>query len=61
MNPTYRPEEIAKQLETSGAKLVQLMITFITITILRYVLTIGLFLQNIKQAADIYGGVGIVE
>ena len=35
-------EEIARQLENSGA---------------RYVLTIGLFLQNIKQACEIYGGV----
>jgi len=42
MNPTYTPEEIAKQFETSGAK---------------YVITIGMFLQNIKQAADIYGGI----
>ena len=42
MNPTYRPEEIARQLEMSGSK---------------YVITIGLFLENIKQAAHIYGGV----
>jgi len=42
MNPTYRPEEIARQLENSGAK---------------YVLTIGLFLQNIKQACELYGGI----
>jgi len=42
MNPTYRPEEIAKQMDTSGTK---------------YVITIGMFLQNIKQAADIYGGI----
>ena len=45
MNPSYRPEEIAKQLENSGAK---------------FVLTIGMFLQNFKQAADIYKGVGQV-
>ena len=42
MNPTYRPEEIARQLEMSGSK---------------YVITIGLFLENIKQAAYIYGGI----
>lgn len=42
MNPTYRPEEIARQLENSGT---------------RYVMTIGLFLQNIKQACEIYTGV----
>lgn len=42
MNPSYRPEEIAKQLENSGAK---------------FVLTIGMFLQNVKQAADIYKGI----
>lgn len=42
MNPTYRPEEIARQLENSET---------------RYVLTIGLFLQNIKQSCEIYGGV----
>merc|ERR1711981_750066 len=42
MNPTYRPEEIARQLENSQAK---------------YILTIGLFLQNIKQACELYGGV----
>lgn len=41
-NPTYRAEEIARQLEISGAK---------------YVLTIGMFLPNVKQAADIYGGI----
>ncbi len=35
-------EEIARQLENSGA---------------RYVVTIGLFLQNIKQACEIYSGV----
>ena len=35
-------EEIARQLENSGAK---------------YVLTIGLFLQNIRQACEIYGGI----
>ena len=42
MNPTYRPEEIARQLENSGAK---------------YVITIGLFLPNIRQACEIYKGV----
>jgi len=42
MNPTYRPEEIARQLENSQAK---------------YILTIGLFLQNIKQACELYGGI----
>merc|ERR1711981_1297470 len=42
MNPTYRPEEIARQLEMSGSK---------------FVITIGLFLENIKQAAYIYGGI----
>ncbi|QQP40775.1 Uncharacterized protein FKW44_014932, partial [Caligus rogercresseyi] len=42
MNPTYRPEEIARQLENSGS---------------RYVMTIGLFLQNIKQACEIYKGI----
>eukprot|EP00091_Calanus_sinicus_P015176 TRINITY_DN33122_c0_g1_i1.p1 TRINITY_DN33122_c0_g1~~TRINITY_DN33122_c0_g1_i1.p1 ORF type:complete len:121 (-),score=50.06 TRINITY_DN33122_c0_g1_i1:117-479(-) len=36
LNPTYRAEEIARQLDNSGAK---------------YVLTIGLFLQMAKQAA----------
>lgn len=40
MNPTYRPEEIARQLENSGAT---------------FVVTIEMFLQNIKQACDIYG------
>ena len=40
MNPTYTPEEIARQLENSGAK---------------YVLTIGLFFDNIKEAAAQYG------
>jgi hypothetical protein len=35
-------EEIARQLENSGAK---------------YVLTIGLFLPNIRQACEIYGGI----
>jgi len=40
MNPTYRAEEIARQLENSGAS---------------YVVTIEMFLQNIKQACDIYG------
>jgi len=40
MNPTYRPEEIARQLENSGAS---------------FVVTIEMFLQNIKQACDIYG------
>merc|ERR1719483_129002 len=41
MNPSYRPEELAKQLENSGAK---------------YIVTIGLFLPDVKQAAEIYGG-----
>jgi len=41
MNPTYRPEEIARQLDNSGAK---------------YIVTIEMFLQNIKQASDIYKG-----
>jgi len=36
MNPTYRAEEVARQLDNSGAK---------------YIITIGLFLQNAKQAA----------
>jgi len=40
MNPTYRPEELAKQLENSGAK---------------YIVTLSMFLQNVKQACDIYG------
>jgi len=35
MNPTYRAEEISRQLDNSGAK---------------YILTIGMFLQNAKQA-----------
>jgi len=35
-------EEIARQLENSGT---------------RYVMTIGLFLQNIKQACEIYTGI----
>ena len=35
-------EEIARQLENSQAK---------------YILTIGLFLQNIKQACELYGGI----
>lgn len=39
MNPTYRPEEIARQLENSGAS---------------FVITIEMFLQNIKQACGIY-------
>lgn len=43
INPTYRPEEIARQLSNSEAK---------------YALTIGLFLQNLKQACDIYDGMG---
>jgi len=42
MNPTYRPEEIARQLDNSGAK---------------YIVTIEMFLQNIKQACDIYKGI----
>ena len=36
MNPTYKAEEIARQLDNSGAK---------------YILTIGLFLQIAKQAS----------
>lgn len=36
------PEEIARQLENSGA---------------RYIITIGLFLQNIKQACELYGNI----
>lgn len=39
MNPTYRPEEIARQLENSQAK---------------FIVTIGMFVQNIKQACDLY-------
>ena len=35
----FRPEEIARQLDNSGAK---------------YIVTIEMFLQNIKQASDIY-------
>lgn len=35
-------EEIARQLENSGA---------------RYIITIGLFLQNIKQACELYGNI----
>lgn len=42
MNPTYRPEEIARQLENSGAK---------------YIITIGLFYENIKAAMEIYPGI----
>jgi len=42
MNPTYRPEEIARQLENSQAK---------------YIVTIEMFLQNIKQACDLYKGI----
>merc|ERR1712150_363027 len=42
MNPTFKAEELSKQLEISGAK---------------YVLTIGLFLQNIRDASAISGGV----
>jgi len=42
MNPTYRPEEIARQLENSGAK---------------YVLVFSMFLENIKQACEIYPGI----
>jgi len=42
MNPTYRAEEIARQMDNSGAK---------------YLVTIDLFLQNIKQACDIYTGI----
>jgi len=37
LNPTYRAEEVAKQLDNSGAK---------------YIITIGLFLQVAKQAAS---------
>jgi len=40
MNPTYKPDEIARQFENSGAK---------------YVLTIGLFLENIREAGAQYG------
>merc|ERR1719187_904773 len=36
LNPTYKAEEIARQLENSGAK---------------YIITIGLFIQMAKQAA----------
>jgi 4-coumarate--CoA ligase len=42
MNPTYRPEEIARQMENSGA---------------RFIVTIGMFVENIKQSCDIYTGV----
>ncbi|TRY77011.1 hypothetical protein TCAL_06363 [Tigriopus californicus] len=42
MNPTYRPEEIARQLENSQA---------------RFIITIGLFLPNIRQACEIYSGI----
>lgn len=42
MNPTFTPEELAKQIELSGSK---------------YVMTIGLFLQNIRDATKISGGV----
>jgi len=41
MNPTYRAEELAKQLSNSEAK---------------SVMTIGMFLPNVKQAVDICGG-----
>ena len=37
MNPTYKAEEIARQLDNSGAK---------------YILTIELFLQMAKQASS---------
>merc|ERR1712012_759006 len=40
MNPTYKVEEIARQFENSQSK---------------YVLTIGLFFDNIKEAAAQYG------
>ncbi|XP_023340927.1 4-coumarate--CoA ligase 2-like [Eurytemora carolleeae] len=42
MNPTYRPEEIARQMENSETK---------------FIVTIGMFVQNIKQSCDIYTGV----
>ncbi len=42
MNPTYRPEEIARQLENSQAS---------------FVITIGMFLPNIRQACELYKGV----
>lgn len=42
MNPTFTPEELSKQFEICDAK---------------YVLTIGLFLGNIKDAAKTSGGV----
>ena len=42
MNPTYRPEEIARQLENSGTK---------------YLLVFSMFLENIKQACKIYQGI----
>jgi len=41
MNPTYRAEELAKQLANSEAKAV---------------MTIGMFLPNVKQAVEICGG-----
>jgi len=41
-NPTYRAEEIARQLELSGAK---------------FVVTLPMFLPNVKQAAELYGGI----
>jgi len=40
MNPTFTAEELAKQIEISGSK---------------YILTIGLFLQNIQEASRIAG------
>jgi len=40
MNPTFTAEELAKQVEISGAK---------------YIITIGLFLQNIQEASRIAG------
>jgi len=41
-NPTYRPEEVARQLELSGA---------------RFVVTLPMFLPNVKQAAELCGGI----
>ncbi len=42
MNPTYKPEEIARQLENSGCS---------------YVMTVGPFLPNIRQACELYKGI----
>ena len=97
MNPTYRPEELAKQLENSGAKgsrktwnirmlrrdckaifflwkfFVMYIVTayilrgwgligpctkkypFLPLRLLKYIVTLSMFLQNVKQACDIYG------